>query len=252
MTEDAGRIVLITGADGGIGAEIARSFVADGAHVWLGGIRPESGRSLASRLGERATWIELDVSRDDHWARVMLNILARDGRLDVLVNNAGYLVPGLDLENTTLDEWHRHFAVNVDGQFLGCQHGIQAMKATGGAIVNMSSAVAVRMHAHAPAYGVSKSAVHALTKVAALHCNQKHYGIRVNTIMPGPVDTPMMRTGIESPEAFAQVETFLKNKYAMDRIGVPQDIANMVRFVCSPANSYVTGAAFTVDGGQSA
>jgi NAD(P)-dependent dehydrogenase (short-subunit alcohol dehydrogenase family) len=92
----------------------------------------------------------------------------------------------------------------------------------------------------------------ALTRVAALHCNQNHYGIRVNAVLPGPVDTPMMRSGLQDEAAFERLEKFLVDKYALERIGKPADIANIVLFLCSDKSAFVTGAAFTVDGGQSA
>jgi NAD(P)-dependent dehydrogenase (short-subunit alcohol dehydrogenase family) len=171
----------------------------------------------------------------------------------VLVNNAGYLKAGLSIEDTSLEEWQRHFAVNSDGAFLGCKHAILAMKqAGGGAIVNVASAVAVRMHWQSPAYGVSKSAILATTRVAALHCNHHRYGIRVNAVLPGPVDTEMMRSNVASEAAFQQMSRFLTDKYGLARIGVPDDIANIVTFLASDQAAYVTGAAFAIDGGQSA
>jgi 3(or 17)beta-hydroxysteroid dehydrogenase len=253
MNEFQNKVVLITGADGGIGAEIAAQFLAEGAKVFLAGIRRESGEALAKRLGPNAVWIELDVSKDEHWQSAFGVIEALHSQLDILVNNAGYLTAGLSIEDTSIDEWNRHFSVNIDGQFLGCKYAIKSMKkGRRGAIINMSSAVAVRLHSHAPAYGVSKSAVLALTRVAALHCNQNHYGIRVNAVLPGPVDTPMMRSGLEDEAAFKRVQKFLVDKYALERIGKPSDIANIVLFLCSDKSAFVTGAAFTADGGQSA
>ena len=218
----------------------------------LAGIRPDLGAAAAAGLGTAACYVELDVRREAHWERAIGDVVARHGRLDVLVNNAGYLRPGLSIEDTTLEEWQAHFAVNSDGALLGCKHAILAMKRSGGgAIVNVSSAVAVRMHWQSPAYGVSKSAILATTRVAALHCNHHRYGIRVNAVLPGPIDTEMMRSNVASVAEFEQMAALLRGKYGMARIGVPDDVANIVTFLASRQAAYVTGAAFTVDGGQS-
>jgi len=217
------------------------------------GDRIPAGIGAAVGAQFAARYVELDVRREAHWERSIGDVVARHGRLDVLVNNAGYLKPGLSIEDTTLEEWRAHFAVNSDGAFLGCKHAILAMKRSGGgAIVNVSSAVAVRMHWQSPAYGVSKSAILATTRVAALHCNHHRYGIRVNAVLPGPIDTEMMRSNVASVAEFEQMARFLRVKYGMARIGVPEDIAGIVTFLASEQASYVTGAAFTVDGGQTA
>jgi NAD(P)-dependent dehydrogenase (short-subunit alcohol dehydrogenase family) len=253
MKDFRGRTVLVTGGDGGVGAAVGAQFAARGATVILAGIRPDLGSEAAAGLGTAACYVELDVRREAHWERAIGDVVARHGRLDVLVNNAGYLKPGLSIEDTTLEEWQAHFAANSDGAFLGCKHAILAMKRSrGGAIVNVSSAVAVRMHWQSPAYGVSKSAILATTCVAALHCNHHRYGIRVNAVLPGPIDTEMMRSNVAGAAEFEQMASFLREKYGMARIGVPEDIASMVTFLASDQAAYVTGAAFTVDGGQSA
>ncbi len=253
MAEFENRVVAVTGAEGGIGSEIAAQFAAAGAHVIVTGIRADQGHALALRLGPQSQFIKLDVSQDADWRRMMAAVLATHGQIDVLVNNAGYLKAGLDLENTSLDEWRAHFAVNADGMFLGCQHAIKAMKDKGGgAIVNVSSAIAARLHADSPAYGVSKSAVLALTRVAALHCGHRRYGIRVNAVLPGPIDTHMMRSNVASAADFAELSSMLIQKYGLARIGSPKDIAAAVLYLASPKSEYVNGAMLAVDGGQSA
>jgi 3(or 17)beta-hydroxysteroid dehydrogenase len=221
--------------------------------VYLTGIRPAEGSAIAARVGPRARYLELDVSDEVHWQRAMAEVLARHARLDVLVNNAGYLKPGLTLEDTSLPDWRRHFAINTDGVFLGCKHAIVAMKDTGGgAIVNVSSAIAVRLHPESPAYAVSKAAVLALTRIAALHCGQRNYRIRVNAVLPGPIDTQMMRSNVANQAEFEQLTAMLIQKYPMERIGVPADVAHAVLFLAAPRSSYVNGAALAVDGAQSA
>jgi NAD(P)-dependent dehydrogenase (short-subunit alcohol dehydrogenase family) len=253
MSEFAGRSVLVTGADGGIGAEVAARFAAAGAWVHLTGLRPVEGPALAARLGPRVRYHELDVTRESHWTRVLGEVVGTHGRLDVLVNNAGLLEPGLTLEDTTLEAWRRHFAVNADGAFLGGKHAILSMKDTGGgSIINVSSAVAVRLHPQSPAYGVSKAALLAWTRVAAQHCGQRKYRIRVNAVLPGPIDTAMMRSNVDSEAAFEALRTLLITKYPMDRIGEPRDVANAILFLASEGSSYINGVGLAVDGGQSA
>jgi NAD(P)-dependent dehydrogenase (short-subunit alcohol dehydrogenase family) len=253
MNDFQGKTVLVTGGDGGVGAAVGAQFAARGATVILAGIRPGPGARAAATIGAAAGYVELDVRREAHWARAIGDVVARHGRLDVLVNNAGYLKPGLSIEDTTFEEWRAHFAVNSDGAFLGCQHAIRAMKhAGGGAIVNVSSAVAVRLHWQSPAYGVSKAAILATTRVAALHCNHHRYAIRVNAVLPGPIDTEMMRGNVGSVAEFERLAQFLRDKYGLARLGVPDDVASIVTFLASEQAAYVTGAAFTVDGGQSA
>jgi 3(or 17)beta-hydroxysteroid dehydrogenase len=253
MAEFDGKTVIVSGADGGIGSQIAAQFVASGAFVFLTGVRGETGHAVAKRLEPDAAYLELDVTSEQQWKSVFSKVVASRGRLDILINNAGYLKPGLSVETTSLADWRQHYAVNADGPFLGCKHGILTMKTTGGGvIVNVASAVAVRLHAESPAYGASKAAALALTRIAALHCGQQKYRIRVNAVLPGPVDTAMMRSNVSSQEEFERLEAMLIQKYPMDRIGTPADIANAVLFLASDKAAFVNGAAFAVDGGQSA
>jgi len=252
MSEFDGKSVVISGADGGIGAEIAAQFSAAGAYVYLTGLHRADAAPLVARLGPRASYHDLDVREEADWARVLGAVQRERGRLDVLVNNAGFLKPGLTLEDTSLADWRQHFAVNTDGPFLGCRHAILAMKDTGGgAIVNVASAVAVRVHAQSPAYVASKAAALAWTRVAAMHCGQRKYGIRVNAVLPGPIDTGMMRSNVQTEAEFDQLASLLVQKYPMERIGTAADVANAVLFLASQKSAYVNGAAFAVDGGQS-
>jgi 3(or 17)beta-hydroxysteroid dehydrogenase len=218
----------------------------------LTGIRGEDGHALVAELGDRARYLDLEVSEESHWSRVMGEVLGRHGRLDVLVNNAGWLKPGLTLENTSLVDWRRHFAVHADGTFLGCKHAILSMKDTGGgSIINVASAVALRVHSQSPAYVVSKAAVLAWTRTAALHCGERKYRIRINAVLPGPIDTGMMRSNVSNAAEFDALAAMLTKKYPMDRLGTAEDVANVVLFLALQRSGFVNGAAYTVAGGQS-
>lgn len=253
--EFEGKVALVTGATGGIGSEIAAQFAAAGATVMCAGLKEADAEALARRLGPRGHALQLDVRDEVQWKRAMRETLSAHGRLDFLVNNAGYLKAGLDLESTSLEDWRAHYAVNADGTFLGCKHGILAMRdgPAGGCIVNIATAIALRLHADSPAYGASKAAVLALTRIAALHCGQRKYRVRVNAVLPGPIDTQMMRSNVPDEEGMRKLVALLTAKYpTMTRVGQPEDVANAVLFLCSERASFVTGAAFPIDGGQSA
>lgn len=183
------RNVLITGALSGIGLGLAEAFHAAGAHVFLTGRGPDRD-GAADRLGERAAFLPLDVTEEKAWIAAIDAVVARRGSLDVLVNAAGAFRPGIAFEDMPLDIWREHFAVNVDGSFLGCKHAMRAMRRTGGgSIINFSSGLAHIALPDAAAYCVSKASTLALTRVAA-KAGGPHQ-VRVNAILPGVVDTPM-------------------------------------------------------------
>jgi 3(or 17)beta-hydroxysteroid dehydrogenase len=187
----------------------------------------------------------------------MDDTVQRFGRLDILVNNAGISGGHGTVEDTTVEAWERTHAVNLDGVFLGCRHGIAAMKRTGpdkphagGAIVNISSLAGLVGGAASCAYTASKGAVRLLTKSVAQHCAEKGYGIRCNSVHPGGIDTPIFdplwqRLGRDTGKAI------IASRHPLGRMGEPEDIAQAVLYLASDRSRFVTGAELVADGGIS-
>jgi NAD(P)-dependent dehydrogenase (short-subunit alcohol dehydrogenase family) len=185
MPRLADKVALITGASGGIGRAITALFAAEGAEVVASDLAAPEDENAALCLA-------LDVTDEDDWARALAAVVERFGRLDVLVNNAG-LALAKDLEETSLSEWRRVTAVNLDGVFLGTKAAIGTMRETGGgAIVNLSSVAGLIGAPMLAAYAAAKGGVRQFTKTAALHCAERRYGIRVNSLHPGFADTAML------------------------------------------------------------
>lgn len=184
------KIALVTGAASGIGVGIARAFVEEGGVVYVTDLRDEPGRSVAASLGDAARYLHLDVREEAGWIFTVDAMLAAEGRIDIVVNNAG---PARDdPENTSLANWRAVLATNLDGTFLGCKHAIRAMRGRGtGSIINISSRSGLVGIPGAAAYAASKAAVRNHTKTVALYCAGQGWRIRCNSIHPGAILTPM-------------------------------------------------------------
>jgi len=250
----AGKAVLVTGGRGGIGAAIAQELAARGARVYAAG-RPGSPGSAGSGIDEPRACaaplrhVELDVSSEDDWARTVDAIVSECGALYGLVNNAGVLEPAVPFTELGLAEWRRHLAVNLDGVFMGCRFAMRAMAMSGGgALVNISSGAAQITVPEASAYCVSKSAVLTLTRLAAKAGGRHH--VRVNAVLPGAIDTPMLWRNLRSGEEPAALLREMAALHPIGRIGTVSDVARAVAFLLDPANSFISGAMFAVDGGQ--
>jgi NAD(P)-dependent dehydrogenase (short-subunit alcohol dehydrogenase family) len=243
-----GRAVLVTGGLGGIGTAIAQLLAARGAHVYLAR-RPGSKKPERTHYGASIHHLELDVASEADWLHA-LDAMQSDGSvLYGLVNNAAVLEPATDFLDITQQQWRRHRSVNLDGCFLGCRFGMHAMSRTGGgAIVNISSAAALLTVPEAAAYCVSKAAVLALTRLAA-KAGARHR-VRVNAVLPGAVDTPMLWSNLPPGGSRAVFLEALTRLHAIGRIGTPADVASAVAFLLDPLNDFVTGALFAIDGGQ--
>jgi NAD(P)-dependent dehydrogenase (short-subunit alcohol dehydrogenase family) len=240
--------ILITGGLGGIGGEVARHFLAGGANVVITDRREHDGGATGV-LGEKARYASLDVTSESRWAEVVGEIVDRYGKLDALVNIAGVFKPGIPFEDMTLAQWRFHMDVNLDGSFLGCRTAMAAMSKTGGgAIVNFSSGLAHIMLSDGGAYCVSKAAVLALTRLAAKAGGK--FGVRVNAVLPGAIDTPMLWGNLREGQDPQSLIDMLVKQHPIGRIGQTSDVAQAVGFLCDPANSFVTGALLAVDGGQ--
>jgi 3alpha(or 20beta)-hydroxysteroid dehydrogenase len=241
----SGKVALISGAARGQGAAEARLFAAEGAKVLLGDLRDEPGAAVAAELGASAAYVHLDVTREEDWRHAVETARTRFGRLDVLVNNAGILRVGT-IEALPLADFEAVVRVNQIGCFLGMQAAIPAMrKSGGGSIVNVSSIAGMRGRTGVVAYVASKWAIRGMTKAAALELGCD--GIRVNAILPGAIDTPM----IGGPEFSADRAAHLA-KLPISRIGEPLEVAQLALFLASDESAYCTGADFVIDGGATA
>ena len=238
-----GRVALVTGGARGMGSDECRLFAAEGAKVLIADVRVEEGRSLADEIGEAAHFVELDVSDETAWERAMKEAEARFGRLHVLVNNAG-ITDYLPLTMTTAESYMRVFAVNELGVFLGMRSAAPVLKASGGgSIINVSSIEGFGASPMAASYCATKFAVRGLTKVAALEFASA--GIRVNSIHPGVIRTPLMHDSAPGVDIVALCEPSIP----LRRVGEAEEVARLALFLASSDSSYCTGSEFVIDGG---
>ncbi|MGE0304241.1 MAG: SDR family NAD(P)-dependent oxidoreductase [Acidimicrobiia bacterium] len=240
--EFAGKVAIVTGAARGQGESHARRLVAEGAFVVVTDVLEAEGERLVEELGERSAFVSHDVTDEDGWARVIERAEAFGG-VDILVNNAG-IVARTPIAEIDVELFRRVLDVNVVGTALGMKSVVAPMaKRGGGSIVNVASIVSLRTVEGTGAYTASKWAVRGLTKMAAHELGS--YGIRVNAVLPGVIDTDMVRTVRTTEEAFARNEPQL----AIKRLGVSEDITEAVMYLASDRASYVTGADLLIDGG---
>jgi 3(or 17)beta-hydroxysteroid dehydrogenase len=245
-----GKVALISGGASGIGFATARRFAEEGAGVVLGDIDRAAGARAASELG--AEFEPLDVTSDEDWRNATDAVFARHGTLDILVNSAG-IAPTGTIEEVTLEDWRRTMAVNLDGTFLGCRHGVRVMKqGRGGSIVNLSSVSGIIGGHNLAAYNASKGGVRLLTKSVALHCARKGYGIRCNSVHPGFVETPMLDEVVRQGRDPSDTRAKLQASVPLGRNARAEEVAAMIAYLASDESAFVTGAEFVIDGGVTA
>jgi len=251
-----GKVALITGGAHGVEGELmgfggasARLFVQEGAKVVLGDIDVQNGEKTASQLrdaGYDALFVKLDVTNEQDWQNAIQTTITNFGRLDIMVNNAGTSGPG-DVEETTEEVWQSQMDVHAKGVFLGTKHAIPEMrKVGGGSIINISSIYGIVGSIGSTAYHAAKGAVRIFTKSAAVQYASEN--IRVNSVHPGFITTPMTRQGIGDPER----QEFMLSRIPMGRIGDPEDIARGILYLASDESSYMTGSELVIDGGMTA
>ncbi|HWF76204.1 MAG TPA: glucose 1-dehydrogenase [Caulobacteraceae bacterium] len=266
----AGKVALVTGAASGLGAASARRLAAEGAKVMLTDVSADAGRAVADQIedaGGEAAFEPHDVTSQSEWERIVAATTQRFGRLDILVNNAGVSGGPQELMTLDLETWRRVLAVNLDGVFLGMRCAGPAIAQTvaqsaaqttaqttaqsgGGSIINISSILGKVGQAGAAAYCASKGGVALLTKAAALEWAP--LGIRVNSVHPGYIETPMVSGALQQAENANEMRDMIISRHALARFGVPREIADAVLFLASDESSFVTGAELVVDGGYTA
>lgn len=245
-----GKVVLISGGARGQGATEAKMMAGEGAKVVFGDILDEEGRKVEAEItevGHEATYVHLDVTKEDDWKAAVETAVNRYGKLDVLVNNAGILIRK-SIEETTEEEWDRIMAINAKGVFLGTKHSIPAMRqAGGGSIVNISSTAGlVGSLDGSPSYTATKGAVRLFTKSTAVQYAKEN--IRCNSVHPGPIDTEMISDTLTDP---VRRERRMQ-RLPLKRIGTTEDIAYGVLYLASDESSFVTGSELVIDGGTTA
>lgn len=242
MADLNGKVALITGAARGQGAAEARLFVAQGARVIITDVLDTEGKELAESLGDAARFVRHDVTDEDSWNAAVGEAVSTFGKLDVLVNNAA-IYTMKPLIETTSEELERILKVNLVGAFNGIKAVVPAMtEAGGGSIVNISSQAGIEGLMNHSAYGSSKWGLRGLSKIAALELGPA--AIRVNSVHPGPIATPMVPYLTTGPGSFPTLP--------LERTGLPEEVAELVAFLASDAAAYITGAEVTVDGGLAA
>ena len=246
------KVAIITGGASGLGLATAARFVEEGASVV---VTDKDEDRLNGAFGNISNIKPLDrryqdVTDELGWNNLIKYVLAEYGCLDILVNNAGIVIRGT-AEDTTISDWRKTQEVNLDAVFMGTRAAIGAMKTSGGSIVNISSIEGLVGEATAAAYNASKGGVRIFTKSAALHCASQNYRIRVNSIHPGFIRTPMIDNALAAmpPDEVEALLLRMENEIPLGSMGDPEDIANGCLYLASDESKYVTGSELVIDGG---
>lgn len=253
-----GKIALMTGGASGLAKASAELFVAEGGQVMVADIDEAGGRAVSDSLGDAAEFVRLDVTQEDDWVAAYAAIKDHFGGVHVVLNSAGigWTEPVTEID---LEDWRRVHAIDLDGVFLGCKHGVGAIADTlqagvgsaKGSIVNISSIAGNIAGHNMAAYNSAKAAVRHLTKSVALHCCRQGLDIRCNSVHPTFVDTPILD---KHRERFGAEEAMKKlaRQVPIGRVGQPKEVAYSILFLASDESSYTTGSELLVDGGISA
>lgn len=259
MDRVAGKIALVSGAASGIGAACARLLAAEGAKVMLVDLNDKHGASVVAEIraaGGTAEYAHLDVVDEAAWIALMATIKARFGGLNIAVNCAGTSVTQLTFPtDTTLEEWHRINRINLDGTFLATKHELTLMMATSpvsGSIVNISSVLGIVGQPGIAAYNASKGGVRLYSKSVALSCAKERVNVRVNTIHPGFIRTPLLEQSIIRYGDLEEGRKFYDNLQPIGHLGEAEDIAMGALYLASEESKFVTGAELVIDGGYTA
>ena len=258
MGQVEGKVALVTGGSSGIGAGCASRLAEEGAMVVITDVQDAKGGELVAAIekaGGKARYLHHDVTSEDEWVAIVADVEKTEGRLDILVNNAGIGIACPSITMMKLVDWRRQQAVNVEGVFLGIKHSLPLMRkaGNGGSIINMSSVAGLKGSQPLAAYSATKGAVRLFTKAIALECANFKDGVRVNSVHPGIIETPIWISiaGMGQPGANAppDLDAMTATAVPLGVKGVPQDIANGVLWLASDQSRYVTGLELVIDGG---
>jgi len=252
-----GKVALVTGGASGIGAACAEILAKEGAAVVITDLQDAKGADLARGLGGRSQFLHHDVTSEEEWIEVIARVERDFSRLDILVNNAGIGLGSPSITTMSLADFRRQQAVNVEGVFLGVKHALPLMRkaGNGGSIINMSSVAGLKGSPVLAAYCATKGAVRLFTKAVAMECGNMKDGVRVNSVHPGIIETPIWLSivGVGDPGTNAPPDLDAMSAMAVPLgvKGLPVDIAQGVLWLASDESRYVTGAELVIDGGLS-
>ena len=256
-----GKVALITGGASGIGCGCAEMLAGEGATVVVADIQDKLGRDVVAGIGGQAMYLNLDVTSEDAWIAVVAAVEKAFGRLDILVNNAGIGLGG-PVTEFSLADWRKQQAINVEGVFLGVKHSLPLMRrGGGGSIINISSVAGLTGAPNMTAYCATKGAVRLFTKAAAMECAAARDGVRVNSVHPGIIETPIWDTisdtiggeaGNAGPSRLMNLDDVTAVATPLGVKGWPVDIAAGVLFLASDESRYMTGSELVIDGGMTA
>jgi 3(or 17)beta-hydroxysteroid dehydrogenase len=247
MAELSERVAIVTGGASGIGPATAALLQDAGATVIVADVQ-----KAAEGCGR---FVSHDVAAEGSWKSLLADVLDREGRLDIMVNNAGVVGGSGTIESTTVEAWRRVEAVNSEGVFLGCKYALEGMRKTGrakpdakGSIVNVSSIAALIGSAGPTAYSASKGAVRLLSKSVAMHCAERKYDIRCNSVHPGGVDTPIFNP-LWQAVGREQGKALIGGAHPIGHMAEPRELGELILWLASDRSAFVTGAEFVADGG---
>jgi 3(or 17)beta-hydroxysteroid dehydrogenase len=250
-----GRVAVVTGGALGIGQACAQVLAKEGAKVVITDINEAAGAALAAEIqgaGGQALFVRQDVAQEADWQAVIAATVQAFGRLDILVNNAG-IGTSVNIEEETLAGWRHLMSINLDAVFLGTQYAIKTMKGSGGgSIINISSIEGLVGDPSIAAYNASKGGVRLLTKSAALYCAKGGLNIRVNSVHPGYIRTPMIENALASSPDGQAMYDYLVSLHPIGHLGEADDIAYGVLYLASEESKFVTGSELVIDGGYTA
>ncbi|TXH47275.1 MAG: SDR family oxidoreductase [Burkholderiaceae bacterium] len=244
----AGKVAFITGGASGVGKATALRLAGEGANVVVSDVNEEGGRAVAAEIGAQSCFVQHDVTDEAQWSVAIAAAQARFGALDVLVNNAGILIPG-NIETLSLEQWQRLMHVNADSVFIGTRAGVVAMKERGGSIANVASVSSWMPIDSYAGYASSKAAVAAVTRAAALHCRKSGYAVRVNSVHPDGIWTPMMEASVRAvaPGIKAEHVLFDPKRNPKGRACRAEEVASVIAFLASDDARAISGAEMRVD-----